>query len=293
MLRALVISALLGAPALAASALAEDLSPEALVEQKAPAIVSLKYVLKYEGGERPQDARGAVVDPTGLVVLANEYLGGQDVKATGIKVLFGSDPKEWESVVVARDSTLGLAYVQVIGLDKAVPAIDLAKGAEPKLAQDLTLVWRDTRGFDFAAGISRHYVSGRIEKPRAMWTLGGDGVSVGMPLFDAAGRPVGVSASQGGSEGTEDDGGRRTVLLPLADAMKSLDAAKKKVPDAVAKAAEAKKASPEPAAEGAAPAAMQPDKPEPKEPAPKEPLPKEPAPGMAGASATKDDGAAR
>lgn len=278
MIRTLATLALFGAAALAAPARAEDLTPEALVEQKAPAIVSLKYVLKYEGGERPQDARGAVVDPTGLVVLANEYLGGQDVKATGIKVLFGADPKEWESVVVARDSTLGLAYVQVIGLEKAVPSIDLSKGAEPKLAQDLTLVWRDTRGFDFAPGISRHYVSGRVEKPRAMWMLGGDGVSVGMPLFDTAGKPVGISAYQAGSEGSDDDNGNRTVLLPLADAIKSLDAAKKRVPDAVAKAAEAKKASPEPGTEGAAPAATPPGMAEPQQPAPKEPAPKEPAP---------------
>src|SRR5205085_9729613 len=54
-------------------------SLEAQVEKKAPAIVSLKYVLKAEGGgggESNGEAVGAMADPSGLVVLSNDHFSG-------------------------------------------------------------------------------------------------------------------------------------------------------------------------------------------------------------------------
>jgi hypothetical protein len=130
----------------------------------------------------------------------------------------------------------------VLGLEKPVPAIDLAAGAEPVLAQDLRSVWRDSRGFDFAPAMRRHYVSGRIDKPRRMWSLAGDDLVAGLPVFDAAGRPVGVAVDQESSEGAEEESETRTLLLPLADAIRSLEQAKKRVPEAVQRAKEEKAA---------------------------------------------------
>ena len=92
--------------ALLAPAFADDLAPEALLEQRAPAVVSLRFVLKSDGTESPTEAHGTVVDPTGLVVLPNDELGGEGVKVSDLKVIFGNDPKEWEAVVVARDKNL-------------------------------------------------------------------------------------------------------------------------------------------------------------------------------------------
>jgi len=87
-----------------------------------------------------------------------------------------------------------------------------------------------------------------------MWGVSGDFGAAGLPAFDGAGRPVGVLADQESSEGAAEEGEgttSRTFLIPLADLNRSLAAAKKRVPDAVAKAEAAKKAG---ADEGAQPA---------------------------------------
>ena len=103
---------------------------------------------------------------------------------------------------------------------------------------------------------------------------------VGAPVYDLAGRPVGVTSTQHGSEGGDDSEGSssRTFLLPLEDATKSLEQAKKHVVEAVAKAAEAKRA---PAEKPEAPAPEKPATPSMDEPAPAPtpapaPAPKEP-----------------
>src|SRR5688572_18831120 len=123
-------------------------APAQLVEQRAPTVVSLKYVYRGSGREWPRDAQGTVVDPSGLVLLSNSYFSWSGGQVAGIKVLFGSDPKEWEAVIVARDSILDLAYVQVLELgDQRVAAVDLSQGGEVQVGADLTSVWRDRRGF--------------------------------------------------------------------------------------------------------------------------------------------------
>lgn len=211
-------------------------TPE-LLTRVGPAVVNLRYVLKWAEGERPYHAIGTVVDPTGLLVVGNDYLGSKETKATDLKVTFAGDPKERAAVVVARDGVLNLAWVQVLGLEAAVAAVDLGGGGDPALGQDLQSVWRAGRGFDHAAAAGRHYVTAAVDKPRRMWSLGGDSPVVGSPVFDAAGRPVGVMATQSGSAGDDEEGGDEAAfLLPLADVRKSLEKAKARVPDAVEKA---------------------------------------------------------
>ena len=257
---ALALVASLGRPAHA-----DDPSPDAVLEQRAPAIVSLKFILKADGNESQTEVLGTVIDPTGLVVLPNADLGGDGVKASDVKVLFGSDPKEWEAVIVARDKVLSLAYLQVLGLgEKGVPAIDFVAGPEPKLGLGLYGVSREGRGFDFAPSIQRCYVSSRVEKPRLMWGVSGDFATAGLPVFDMAGRAVGLLADQDSSEGAAQEGESTTTgtfLLPLADVTRSLAAAKKRVPEAVAKAEAAKKEPPPEAAPKAPEAPKAPDAP--------------------------------
>ena len=233
----------------ARSALAEDppaaggpagpaLSAPDLLAKVAPAVVNLRYVLKWGDGEMPYHAVGTVIDPSGLLVLGNDYLGSGDQKAVDLKVTFAGDAKERDAVVVARDRVLNLAWLQVLGLEAPVAAVDLSVGADPALGQDLQSVWRTGRAFDHAAATGRHYVVARVEKPRPMWQLGGETPLVGAPVLDAAGRPVGVSATQSGSLADDDEegGGEGTFLLPLDVVRKSLAEARKRVPEAVEKA---------------------------------------------------------
>ena len=257
---------------------AGDPALESLLAQRAPSIVSVKFVIKMRFGrpggamqeqEANREVRGLVVDASGLVLLANESLEGippnlkrmirrQGAEVTGtpsdLKVLFGSDSKEYEAVVVARDTNLGLAYVQVTDAEaKSPPAVDLSKDAEIGVGQTLLTVTRKGRGFDCAPVLGRLLVSGKVEKPRPLWAVAGIGAPLGLPAFDAQGNAVGILTTQQGASGVEEDdpfaggGGSEVFVLPLDAVRRSLEQAKKRVPEAVAKAKEANKESKEPA----------------------------------------------
>ena len=117
----------------------------------------------------------------------------------------------------------------------------------------------------------------RIEAPRRMWDFTGEFSEAGLPVFDLAGNAVAVLTNQQSAEGADEDGGSHHDVFarPLAPVLKSLEAAQKRVPAALEKAAETKKdADGEKPAPPAAPSVD----PAPKEPAPKEPAPKDPAP---------------
>ncbi len=273
------------AAALAAALAAVVLSPavsraaadaptfESLLQQKSQAVVAVKFVLKTsfsvmgqpaQDQESNREVRGVLVDPSGLVMLSNsdfEAPGGMvrllrrqgaEVKASpsDFKILFGNEAKEHAAVLVARDSTLGLAFVQVLSLEGAAPAAaDLSKGAEPRVGQVLVGVTRKGRGFDCAPVIDRLFVSGVVEKPRRMWAVSGAFNGLGLPVYDlASGTPVGVLSAQSGAEGVDEDGdaasmfaalsggGGSSFVLPLDAVGKSIDAAKKRAPEAVSKA---------------------------------------------------------
>ena len=261
---------------------------ETLLASKAPAVVSVKFVLhvtaRGETQEMNQEIHGTIVDATGVVMVGNDEFDGQMgamksiMKAQGmevtmapadVKILFGSESKEYPAVIVARDSNLGLAFVQILDLEGKTPdAVDLTKGATPKIGQAAYGVTRKSRGFDCAPTIDRLFVNGKVEKPRALWSVSGTFGGKGLPVFDSEGKPLGVYSVQKGSEGVEEGGGgpggflsalsgasEGSCLLPLDAVLKSLDQAKKRIPDAVAKAKEAaakeKEASKEPAKEPA------------------------------------------
>lgn len=296
--------ALLSALALPASADSDDGALyETLLASKAPAVVSVKFVLHATMGgqnqESNQEIHGTIVDPTGVVMVGNDEFDGQMgamkalMKARGmemtmspadVKVLFGSDSKEYPAVIVARDSTLGLAFVQILDLEGKTPeAIDLTKGASPRIGQSAYGVSRKSRGFDCAPTVDRLFVNGKVEKPRVLWSVSGAFGGKGLPLFDADGKPLGVYSHQKGSEGVDEDGAggaggllaalggasEGSCLLPLDAVLKSYEQAKKRIPEAVAKAKDA-------AAKDAAEKAAAPKDPAPKDPAMDAPAPESP-----------------
>ena len=232
----------------------------------APAVVAVHGTLvQREGGQEEEDAFdgvGVVVDPSGIVMLRNKTVGGTSggtggATPTSLHVLFGSDPTEHPAAILAQDSRLDLAFLQVLDAkDKALAHVDLAKGATPRLGQDLLGVRRASRGFDFAPVVEALYVSSRVEKPRPLWGVRGDFDEPGLVVFARDGTPVGVlshlaaaEASAGADEPDED-----TFSVPLDAVLKSLESARKKAPEVIAKAAEAKaKAAAAPPAEAPAP----------------------------------------
>jgi S1-C subfamily serine protease len=227
-----------------------------------------------------------VVDPSGLVMVGNDSLegglprrvlaafsrGGGEVSMTptDLKVLFGNEATEHEATIVARDSNLGLCFIQITDPDAKVPdGLDLSKGVETGVGQAVFTVTRKPRGYDCAPVFGRLFVTGRVEKPRPMLAVAGTAAHSGFPAFDASGAVVGVISTQSGSEGV-DDTASESFILPVDTVRKVLDQAKKRVPEILEKAKTAREAAKE-GAKGE-------PKDAPKEPAMGETPPAEPKP---------------
>jgi hypothetical protein len=210
---------------------------EAHLARRAPAIVTVKVVLRSGQREGTREVHGTVVDPTGLVLVSSSTLASGNRTPTRLHVIFGNDPKENPAVLVARDSALGLAYLQVLDA-KDLAAVDLSKGAAARVGQDLFGVTRSERTFDFTPKIARLYVTGRLEKPRPLWDFAGDFFELGLPVFDlASGAPVGVIVDQTAPSGVDSGGEESEIfVLPLDAVARSAAAAKERVPEAVERA---------------------------------------------------------
>jgi hypothetical protein len=252
-----------------------DPAIEALMAAKAPSVVSVKFVLKikmsFGGQSQEQEAateiRGTVVDPSGLVMVANDSIEGGlsaaqrarfrarggDVSTvpSDFKVLFGNEAKEHPATIVARDSNLGLCFLQILDPETKAPgAIDLAKTAAPGVGQVLFVVTRKPRGFDCAPVFGRLFVTGKVEKPRAMFAVSGQAAEAALPAYDLTGAIIGVVSSQSGSEGTSTSS--ETFLLPMDVVGRLLEQTRKRVPEVLEKA-RAEKAKDAAGDEGAAP----------------------------------------
>jgi hypothetical protein len=184
--------------------------------------------------------------PAGLMRMLGE---GVEIKATptDIRVLFGNEVEEYDAQLVARDSNLGLAFVQILDLKgREVKPVDLSTGRMVEIGQELVGVTRLPRGFDCAPAIGTLMVRAGIEKPRKMWAVSGEFGAAGHVVFDRLGQPVGILSIQSASEGVSGGGDEMDILgmadaaqnllpvvLPLEEARRSLDAAKKRADEAL------------------------------------------------------------
>ncbi|MHC4598969.1 MAG: serine protease family protein [Planctomycetota bacterium] len=244
-----------------------------LLKAKAPALVSVKFVVKISimgrSNEMGREATGVLVDTVGLVMVSNTELGGGmgfrmrgggSVKpqASNFKVIFPGEEEEYDAILGATDSKLNLAFIRIRDLgEKKVTCVEFAQAEKLKIGQELVGVERFGKGFDYAPHFTRVLVSGEIEQPRTMYSVSGDRVAQGLPLFDKSGKVVGALASQSGAEGAGGGGrglnigGRRiripglggggasgVFLIPAVDVKASVGAAKKQAEEALKKAAE-------------------------------------------------------
>jgi len=201
-----------------------------LAKEHADAIVSIQFVLKTRmsmGGqsrdsEESKEVRGVLLDREGFVLTASSHFEGGvprailrrlgdvdiDAKPSDIKVLFGNEEDEYPARLVAKDSDLGVAFLQILDLkERDVKPLDLSSGASPAVGADLLGLTRMARSFDCAPEVARCYVTASVERPRPMWALAGDFNALGMPVFTTDGRVVGVLALQEGTEGVSGEGG--------------------------------------------------------------------------------------
>lgn len=242
-----------------------------LLERYASAVVGVDAVIRAEmrmGGEgQEQEGKiemvGAIVDPSGLVMVWNSSISSSRLKemmeASGSGggdfevriepvsfhvVLTGSDERH-SAFLAASDSQLDVAFLQLDRLPaEPLPVISFAALGEVAVGQELYAVSRLSPSFDRAAYYAPLEVAGVLSKPRRGWILSGDQSSLGLPVFDAAGRPVGVLATVissvardagtmpwiGGSfgEGGNNSGPLGVFLLPAAPVARAIELSKER-----------------------------------------------------------------
>jgi len=174
-----------------------------LVEQRAKAVVPVRYVITLTAGgqeQRNEDrTQGVLVSADGLVLVPARAISldlsalgrappgaGAEARSSGFRVrLPGSD--EWhEADLVTRDSELGLAWLRVRKAS-GLPFIDFAEVAEPVPGRHFYTLLRTSDEWGAVPVVRPGMVLGETRVPRR--TLLVDG----MPglAFDADGLPMG------------------------------------------------------------------------------------------------------
>ncbi len=234
-LAAVALSALAAAALPPAAVAAEEAAAvRGLLGRYGPATVSVEAVVKMEmqmNGQGNQqegklDLVGAVVDPGGLIMVWNSSIsssrfkemvelmgrGGDDfdvkLTPTSFEVTLPGAARPQAAFLAASDSNLDVAFLQ-LAEPPAEPlvAVDFAAAASPAVGQTVYAVSRLNPSFDRTLYLSRLLLVGEMAKPRRGWVVDGEPTTLGLPVFDDAGRPVGVLASVLSSVGTDPGGG--------------------------------------------------------------------------------------
>lgn len=220
-LRFVRLATVLVLAAAAAEASPRALSQEQLLARVSPAIVSLKVVLKTEfnmGGsiqeqESEVDALGAVVDPTGLILLWNSRLSATrlmdavqqmgeaenfklKMTPTDFRVTIEGDTKEYRAFLAASDSELDLAFLQLEERpERPLVSVEFGRSRETRIGDTVIGVARLSPAFDRAAFFDTGRIAGRIAKPAQAFILDASPALLGLPVFDLEGQAVGAVAT--------------------------------------------------------------------------------------------------
>jgi S1-C subfamily serine protease len=198
----------LAAEARPAALSVEGTSMAKIATDRAPALVTIKFVLVASGPGGDQEieaeAGGLVIDPKGLVLVSNLEMGGSPgrqrarAQTKDIKVLIGDDTEGVPAKLIGRDSELELAWVQIdTPADTPYSFVDLSKGASVRVGETLVGLDRMNKYFDRTLVAFTTSVGGLAKKPRNLIIpVGGKIEWIGLPMFNLGGELAGVSVVQ-------------------------------------------------------------------------------------------------
>ncbi|MGE3164527.1 MAG: serine protease [Planctomycetota bacterium] len=236
-----ILSLLLVALAVAPTFAQSELS--GLLDRVAPSIVTVKVVIKTEfnmmgqtqNEEQRSELQGVVVDPSGLIMISNAEIsadrmkeamgagpfGEVDLKMTpsDFKIVFGNEETEHAAFLVATDTKLDLAFLQVQELGERKPSpVVFAEDAEGSVGDLIVSVSRLQKGYDYAPYFATGRISGVLQKPRTAWIVDGNIGSYGLPIFTSSGKVVGVLVTLAASTTEESGGGFGSLLRMMRGA---------------------------------------------------------------------------
>jgi hypothetical protein len=184
-----------------------------LVTDHGASVVRLKYILKVktpkQGDQSAEsEAVGLMIDPGGLLLVSNARLGGLSAaarkvasgfsaSASDLKVLIGDDTEGLPAQLIARDSELDLAWVQIKdAAGKTFASVDLAAEAQPFPGDTLLLLERTSNFLGRGVFADDLHAVGTTDRPRNLLLVTGLGNSSVAPVFSVGGQFVGVTVNQ-------------------------------------------------------------------------------------------------
>jgi hypothetical protein len=176
------------------------------------AIVHVKLTAKIRGVDRQLEVAGAVISPAGLTVLSDSSTspsgifgddeGGGRADTTDVKIVL-KDGKEIAGKFVLRDRDLDLAFVMPKEKDLKLTHIKLEKAPVPEILDDLVFLHRLGKSLNREVSIILGRAEAVVKKPRVLIVPDVyQGMQmVGSPVFDTAGRAVGIAVIRRGATG--------------------------------------------------------------------------------------------
>jgi S1-C subfamily serine protease len=239
-----VIIMVITATTVSAARAGESPDFERLLADKAPVLVSVKFVLKVSMGsmmggdqENETEITGVMIDAKGLILCSNTQLGGFtaimkrmmgsmggsiSATPTDLKVLIGEDEDGMEAELLARDTELDLAWIRIKEPgDKVFDHVDFAKAAKPTVGQRVFAVRRLGKFFGRAPSVVDGNIGGSTDKPRDLYIpTGAIGTAMGLPVYTMDGRVVGVTIMQ--APDAEDAGMNPMAMLSQMSNMQDM-----------------------------------------------------------------------
>jgi hypothetical protein len=233
-------------------------SPHARLTDKAKALVGVRFVLKVatSGAERELDGETVclLVGADGLLLCSNNEMGGYVGLLTQImnrgqmpavvftpkeiRVLLGNDSKGLPAKLIARDSDRDLAWLRLDAVPPglALQPVDLEDQREAEVGEPLYRLRRLDRFFGSVPLVESGVVGALVAHPRKLLIAADlDGGHLGMPIFGADGKLLGMTVVQvPGGEGEQIEFGHGmpgqsskfddmigSVILPAGELLKA------------------------------------------------------------------------
>jgi S1-C subfamily serine protease len=210
---AVLLTALLILPAQAKPRVAKRGRPidiPTFYEREGRAIATVEFVQEYSARGSRRQVRGftdgAVISADGLVLISGRVRfpqqgsgrlsGGTLPELSGFRLYF-ADGRELAAETLAFDNDLNLGVLRITDPppEGGHPHVRFQPGFIPQVGDGLRSMTLYSREYGRKPVYSPVVINALIEKPQAMWSLGGASSSLlGAPLWNERGRVVGVIA---------------------------------------------------------------------------------------------------